>query len=132
MNVVGKLYSRVINNCLLKHLELSRLLHEGQVGFILGRSCIDNIFPLNDLIQGRIREGKSTFALVLDVKKAYDTVWRDGLWYKMWEMGIKGKLWRVVRSLYTNNRSCIFLEDKSSEFFSINQGVVQGCRPHCF
>ena len=44
-NVVGKLYSRVINNHLLKHLELNHMLHEGQGGFRLGRSCIDNIFP---------------------------------------------------------------------------------------
>ena len=40
---------------------------------------------------------------------------------------IKGKMWRVVRSLYANNRSCIFLEGKSSEFFPINQGVAHGC-----
>ena len=45
LNVVGKLYSRVINNRLLKHLESNHLLHEGQGGFRLGRSCIDNIFP---------------------------------------------------------------------------------------
>ena len=127
LNVVGKLYSRVINNRLLKHLELNHMLHEGQGGFRLGRSCIDNIFSLNELIQGRIREGKSTLAFFLDVKKAYDTVWRDGLRYKMWEMGIKGKVWRVVRSLYANNRSCVCLEGKSSEFFSINQGVAQCC-----
>ena len=63
----------------------------------------------------------------LDVKKAYDTVWRKGLWYKMWEMGIKGKMWRVVRSLYVNNRSCVYLDGKSSEFFTVNQGVAQGC-----
>ena len=127
LNVVGKLYSRVINNRLLKHLELNHLLHEGQGGFRLGRSCIDNIFSLNELIQGRISEGKSTYAFFLDVKKAYDTVWRDGLWYKMWEMGIKGRMWRVVRSLYVNNRSCVFLEGKCSDFFPINQGVAQGC-----
>ena len=42
-------------------------------------------------------------------------------------MGIKGKLWRVVRSLYANNRSCVFFEGKSCEFFSINQGVAQVC-----
>ena len=42
-------------------------------------------------------------------------------------MGIKGKLWRVVRSLYATNKSCILLEGKSSECFSINQGVAQGC-----
>ena len=69
LNVVGKLYSRVINNRLLKHLELNHLLHEGQGGFRKGRSCIDNIFPLVELIQGRIREGKSTFAFSLTLRK---------------------------------------------------------------
>ena len=42
-------------------------------------------------------------------------------------MGIKGKMWRVVRSLYNDNRSCIFLDGKCSEYFPINQGVAQGC-----
>ena len=42
-------------------------------------------------------------------------------------MGIKGKMWRVVRPLYVNNRSCIVLEGKSLEFFPIKQGMVQGC-----
>ena len=51
----------------------------------------------------------------------------DGLWYTMWKMGIKGKMWRVVRSLYVNDRSCIFLEDDSSELFPSKQGVAQGC-----
>ena len=67
------------------------MLHEGQGGFQLERSCIDNIFSLNELIQGHIKEGKSTYASFLEVQKAYDTTWRDGLWYKMWEIGIKGK-----------------------------------------
>ena len=38
-------------------------------------------------------------------------------------MCIKGKMRRVVRSLYVNNRSCIYLKGKSSEFFPVNQGV---------
>ena len=32
-------------------------------------------------------------------------------------MGIKSKMWRVIESLHVNNRSCIFLEGRSSEFF---------------
>ena len=47
--------------------------------FRIGRSCIDDIFCLNELVQGHVKEGKSTDALFLDVKKAYDTVWRDEL-----------------------------------------------------
>ena len=48
LNVVGKLYSRVMNNRLIKHIELNHMLHEEQGGFELGRSCIDNIFPLRN------------------------------------------------------------------------------------
>ena len=42
-------------------------------------------------MQGRLKEGKVTHAFFLDVNKAYDTVWRDGLWLKLWEMGVRGK-----------------------------------------
>ena len=42
-------------------------------------------------------------------------------------MGIKGKMWTVVNSLYVNHRSCIFSEGKSSERFPVKQAVAQGC-----
>ena len=79
-------------------------------------------FALNELIQSHIKEGKSTYAFFLDVKKAYDTVWRDGLWHKMWEMGINGKMWGVVRSLYVINRSCIFKNVSLLNFLLLSRG----------
>ena len=39
--------------------------------------------------------------------------------------GLKVKMWRVVRSLYVNNRSCIVLEGRSSDYFSINQWLIK-------
>ena len=41
--------------------------------------------------------------------------------------GIKSKMWRVVRFLYVNNRSCIFLDGKSSDFCPIDRGASHGC-----
>ena len=122
----GKLYSRVINNRLLKHLELNHMLHEGQGGFRLGRSCINNIFHLMNWFRAALERVNPLMAFLLDIKKANDAVWRDGLWYKMWEMGIKAKMWRMVRSLYANNRS-IFWKASLQNLFSINQGVAQDC-----
>ena len=45
-------------------------LHEGQAGFRAKRSCVDNIYVLSELVQGRLREGKKTYAFFLDVQKA--------------------------------------------------------------
>ena len=127
MNVVGKLFNKVLNYRLLYWLEEHNKLSESQAGFRFGRSCVDNLFVLNEVIQGRLQEGKKTFSFFLDIKKAYDTVWRDGLWYRMWEMGIQGKLWRVIRNIYNVNQSCVYLDGFKSEYFGITQGVAQGC-----
>ena len=60
------------------------------VDYVASDRDLDNLFVLNEVIQGRLQEGKKTFSFFLDIKKAYDTVWQDGLWYRMWEMGIQG------------------------------------------
>ena len=62
-----------------KHLDEGQALHEGQAGFRKKRSCIDNVYTLNEIVQGRLREGKKTYAFFLDVQKAYDTVWCYGI-----------------------------------------------------
>ena len=103
LNLVGKLFNKVLNYRLLQWLEEHNKLSESQAGFRFGRSCVDNIFILIEVIQGRLQESKKTFSFFLDIKKAYDTVWRDRLWYSMREMGIQGKLWRVIRNIYNFN-----------------------------
>ena len=46
---------------MVQHFDKGGVLHEGQAGFRLKRSCIDNIYTLNELVQGRMKEGKRTF-----------------------------------------------------------------------
>ena len=83
-------------------------MHEGQAGFRVNRSCMDNVYTLNEIVQGRFREDKAFF---LD---AYDTVWRDGLWLKLWDMGVKGRMWRVIKKMYEASRSTVLLEGEKS------------------
>ena len=115
------------NNRLVEHLDRERAVHEGQAGFRKNESCIDNVYTLNEVVQGRLREDKPTYAFFLDVQKAYDTVWRDGLWLKLWDMGVKGKMWRVLKGIYVVSRSAVLLEGEKSNMFSVEQGVAQGC-----
>ena len=125
LSVVGKVFCKILND--RQYLDKSSKIHEGQAGFRTGRCCIDNIFTLNELIQGRLKEGKKTFSFFLDIQKAYDSVWRNGLWLKLWNMGVKGKMWRVIKTMYNSSRSAVLLEGEKSSTFSVEQGVAQGC-----
>ena len=35
-------------------------------------------------------------------EKAFDIVWRDGLWYKLLMCNIKGKMYNVILNPYNN------------------------------
>ena len=117
------MFCKILNNRLVQCSDKGAL-HEGQAGFRVNKSCMDNVYTLNEIVQGRFREDKAFF---LDVQKAYDTVWRDGLWPKLWEMGVKGRMWRVIKKMYEASRSTVLLEGEKSAMFSVEQGVAQGC-----
>ena len=74
LSVVGKVFCKILNNRLVQCLDKEGALHEGQVGFRINRSCMDNVYTLNEIVQGRLREDKKTYAFFLDIQKAYDSV----------------------------------------------------------
>ena len=38
-------------------------------------------------------------------------------------MGVKGKMWRVIKTMYNSSRSAVLLEGEKSSTFSVEQGV---------
>ena len=66
-------------------------------------------------MQGRLREDKKTYGFFLDIEKAYDSVWHDGLWYKLWNMDVKRKMWSVIKKIYESSKSVVLLEGEKLE-----------------
>ena len=62
LRVVGKVFCKLINIRLVQYLDCGGKLHEGQAGFHVGKSCMDNAYVLNDVAQGRLKEGKVRYA----------------------------------------------------------------------
>ena len=107
--------------------EKKGVLSEEQAGFRPGRSTIDHIFSVSEVLRLRRGQRKETHCAVLDIQKAYDKVHRDGLWKRLLEVGIRGKFWRVLKNLYEVVQSCVLVGSQKSEWFEVEAGVRQGC-----
>ena len=68
------MFCKILNNRLVQCLDKEGALHEGQVGFKINRSCMDNVYTLNEIVQGRLKEDKKTYTFFLDIHKANDSV----------------------------------------------------------
>jgi hypothetical protein len=125
LSIIGKTYTSILNKRIYDFIESNNILADEQAGFRRNRSTTDQIFILTEIIKNR--RPRRTFCAFIDIAKAYDKVWRDGLWYKLWKSGIRGKMWRILKNLYQKVESCILLGDHRTDFFNIQVGVRQGC-----
>ena len=103
LNVTSKLYESILEKRLDTWVEKKKIIKEGQGGFRKNRGCPDQIFTLSSILDKRKK--KTTFCSYIDLKKAFDSIWRNGLWVKLWNMGIKGKFWRVLKDFY--RKTCV-------------------------
>lgn len=63
---------------------------------------------------------------LLDYAKAFDTVWRDGLYYKMINMGIDIHTIKWIKAWLTNRQNWVRYNDTAGEKRIFKQGVPQG------
>ena len=64
--------------------------------------------------------------MFLDLSKAFDRVWHDGLMYKMECCGISGDLLALIQSFLSDRKQRVVLNGKSSQWSTISAGVPQG------
>ena len=100
-------------------------LSAAQAGFRNSHSTADNIFILHSLINLYLSKKKKLFCTFIDLSRAFDTIWRVGLWQKLIENNISGKCFNVIKSLYQNVKSCVTKICQKSDYFACNVGVRQ-------
>ena len=66
------------------------------------------------------------FTRFLDVKKAFDQVWHEGLFHKLFKSGVNKAIVRIKINLYTDMESCVKSQSYKSEWFPVLQGRRQG------
>ena len=98
-----KIYEMILLNRLEKFAKQQAFFSNLQFGFEEGVGCIEASFTILETTNHMLERGSKVFGCFLDVRKAFDTVWIDGLLYKLFtELGIEGKIWLAIKDLYTD------------------------------
>ena len=66
------------------------------------------------------------FVCYLDVQKAFDRMWHNGLFVKLYDMGLRSNLLGIIIELHSDMISCVLYKGHKSDWFKILQGSRQG------
>ncbi|KAK3106167.1 hypothetical protein FSP39_014105 [Pinctada imbricata] len=121
-----KIFEKVIYEKIKSHTNILSKICCQQQGFLSNSSCITTSFNLQETVNFFFENHSEIFAAFLDSRKAFDTVWRKGLMFKLYEIGITGKLWYVIDNMHLDTTSTIVVNNVTSSSFMTSQGVRQG------
>ena len=94
LSAIMKLFERVIEKRLRKHLEDNSFFSKYQSGFRKSKSTNDHLFRLSQTIMESFNQGEHVIVAFLDVEKAFDNVWHNGLRHKIYQLDLATKLCR--------------------------------------
>lgn len=126
---LGKLFCSIINERLIQFIQEHKILNNCQIGFMPKQRTSNHIYTLHTLIDKYVHQTKQgkIFGCFIDFKKAFDSVWHNGLFLKLIQSGIGGKTYDIIKDIYNGNKCCVKINDRRTDYFSQNRGVRQGC-----
>ena len=81
---------------------------------------------LQETLSYNMSRGATVYVAFLDIKKAFDTVWVNGLLYKLLESGMRRKPWVVIKNSFQNYECAAFVGGQAAPWFTPERGVHQG------
>ena len=67
------------------------------------------------------------YACFVNFRKEFDSLWHDGLLYKLLQINVRGNFYKVIKSLYSNSTCSIRIGNNQTQPFQYTRGVLQGC-----
>ena len=124
--VLAKVFERIIFKNLYNHLISNGLITKNQSGFRPGDSCTNQLLSFVHEIHTAFNKCLEVRSVYLDMSKAFDKVWHEGLIFKLEQNGVEGKLLNLFQNYLTNRKQRVVLNGMESNWGEIKAGVPQG------
>jgi len=123
---VAKVVERIIKSRLEEYIEDHNILPEHQFAFRRGLGTELQALRVVETIKEGFQKKDITGAVLLDVQKAFDRVWREALIYKMIDLGIPRRFIKITDSFLQGRTFQIKIDQSRSTTRNTEAGVPQG------
>lgn len=115
----SKIFTVILNKRMNSWIEDNNIVSDVQFGFRKGRSTIDAVFVLSAIVSKILSENDRLACAFIDLSKAFAGVYRNGLWYKLIQLGITGKMLRIIRDMYSRVKARVRGCKSYSDFLNV-------------
>ena len=102
------------------------LISQNQSGFKPGDSCINQLLSITHEIYKSFDDGWEVRGVFLDISKAFDKVWHQGVLFKLKQNGISGNLLKLMEDFLANRYQSVVLNGQVPKWAAVHAGVPQG------
>ena len=124
---VSNVLAQILEKVILRNCPIFKNLSPMQFGFKQALSTHQPLFLLKELMEKHKAENMPLYIASLDAEKAYDSVWRDGIFFRLMEV-IDSQIWLVLKNYYDNADGVFKINNmlRSERMIKITRGVKQG------
>ena len=120
------MFEKVVYNKVLDFISDYNVLYDHQYNFRKGRSTQHAIITLIDRITKSQDMGDMVIAILIDLKKAFDTVDHKILHRKLYAYRIRGNMLKWFESYLSHRTQYVVFDGEKSDTDSVKCGVPQG------
>lgn len=134
LSCLGKCFEKIILKRLNEFESENNIFIRQQCGFRSQLSTVHQILRISEKISFGFNENKSTGMALLDLRKAFDSVWHDGLLHKLINNNYPTYLIKILQSYLQQRSAYVTCQSAHSFIFDVLSGVPQGSliAPHLF
>ncbi|MGL4485007.1 MAG: reverse transcriptase domain-containing protein, partial [Anaerovoracaceae bacterium] len=87
---------------------------------------MDSILVLDLDIRRAIANKEVVISVFLDIEKAYDTVWKEGLIIKLYDAGVRGRMLNWINAFLKERTIQVKVDGSLSSKENVENGTPQG------
>lgn len=124
--VLGKLFEKTILTRMSDFENDNKIIINQQFGFRHQHSTTQQLMRIIEFTSLRFNENKSTGMVLLDIEKAFDSVWHDALLFKLSKYKFPAYLLKIIESFLSSRIAFVEINGNKSKPYELPAGTPQG------